>query len=309
MKQSRKLILFALILLLISSLACNLPFGNAQPNQTGIDPSSPSEPTQDSDPGSPAVEQATYPTTTTASPPAITVIPTPNGTTIEDLMVACPSPEEIALVDMDLKLEFVSDITAGTLVCSAAEGSVDMSLIEKNLYHAILAMRWIEFDQALPWTEHSLYEWFVQAVNGVIVDSREEFSHCCTAEGMIILDLDENSFAAHTNRFLRDEVGQGGFDGLNGVDTLILLLAHEARHNDNGGIPHTCENGNDRTIDELGSWAIDYYLNLWFTDHTDPDFMRSELRLNDWYDQMYAGEASWMLNYRFCDLPSYTPSP
>ena len=231
------------------------------------------------------------------------------GPTIEDLMVACPSPEEIASVDQDLKLDFVDDITTGTYVCSAADGSVDLTLIEKNLYHAILAMRWIEFDEPLPWTELSLYDWFVQAVNGVIVDSREEFSHCCTNEGMIILGLGDNSFTAHTDRFLRDEVGQGGFDGINGVDTLVQLLAHEARHNDGEGYPHTCENSNDKTIAEMGSFAIDYYLYRWFADHTDPEFMRSQVRLNDWYDLTYTGEADWMLNHRFCDEPSYTPSP
>ncbi len=240
------------------------------------------------------------------------VMPTPAAaqpslptTTIEDLMVSCPSPEEIASVNNDLSLDFAYDITAGTLVCSAADGSVDLSLVEKNIYHAILAMRWIEFDQPLPWTELTLYDWFVQAVNGVIVDGREELSHCCTSDGMIVLALGENSFATHTDRFLRDEVGQGGFDGVNGVDTLMILLAHEARHNE--GYPHSCENGNDLSLAEMGSWAVDYYLNLWLADHTDPEFMRSGVQLNDWYDLMYIGEARWMLNYRFCDEPSYIP--
>lgn len=228
-------------------------------------------------------------------------------TTIEDLMVACPSPEEVSSVDRDLSLDFVYDITADTLVCSTSNGSVDLSLVEKNLYHAILAMRWIEFDEPLPWTDLTLYAWFVQAVNGVIVDGREEYSHCCTEDGMIVLALGENSFVTHTDRFLRDEVGQGGFDGVNGVDTLMLLLAHEARHNK--GYPHTCENGNDRTLAEMGSWAIVYYLNLWLADHTNPEFLRSQVQSNDWYDLMYAGEARWMLNYRFCDEPSFTPSP
>jgi hypothetical protein len=307
MKQAWKLSLFGLIIMLVTSLACNLPInlGQSVPDQADL----PSDSSQDLDQeASPTVKEAIS-TSTVSSSPDSTVIPTPIGLTIEDLMVACPSPEEIASVDQDLKLDFVNDITAGTYVCSAADGSVDLTLIEKNLYHAILAMRWIEFDEPLPWTELSLYDWFVQAVNGVIVDSREEFSHCCTNEGMIILGLGDNSFTAHTDRFLRDEVGQGGFDGVNGVDTLVQLLAHEARHNDGEGHPHTCENSNDKTIAEMGSFAIDYYLYRWFADHTDPEFMRSQVRLHDWYDEQYTYEANWMLNYRFCDEPSYTPSP
>lgn len=211
------------------------------------------------------------------------------STTIEDLLVACPSPEQVASVDRDLFLDFVYDITADTQVCSTSNGSVDLSLVEKNLYHAILAMRWIEFDEPLPWTELTLYDWFIQAVNGVIVDGQEEYSHCCTEDGMIVLALGENSFVTHTDRFLRDEVGQGGFDGVNGVDPLIFLLAHEARHNE--GYPHTCENDNDQTLAEMGSWAIVYYLNLWLADHTNPEFLRSQVQSNDWYDLMYAGEA------------------
>ena len=225
--------------------------------------------------------------------------------TIEDLMVRCPSPEEVTSVDRDLRLEFIQDPTAGTLVCTAAEGSVDLTLVEKNLYHAILAMRWIEFDEPLPWTELTLYDWFVQAINGVRADGREEISWCCTADGMVTIAEQENHFDTHTDRFLRDEIGQDGFDGVNGVDTLMILLVHEARHNE--GYGHTCENGNDRTIAEMGSWGVVYYRNRWLADHTDPEFMRSQVRLNDWYDLMYGGEADWMLNYRFCDEPTYIP--
>jgi len=52
-----------------------------------------------------------------------------SGSTIEDLMVSCPSPEQVASVDSDLSLDFNYDITSGTNVCSTTDGSVDLSLV------------------------------------------------------------------------------------------------------------------------------------------------------------------------------------
>lgn len=49
----------------------------------------------------------------------------------------------------------------------------------------------------------------------------------------------------------------------------LALFVHEARHAN--GWPYTCGNL-DSTLDELGAWGVQYYLERWLAAHSDPSF-------------------------------------
>jgi hypothetical protein len=149
---------------------------------------------------------------------------------------------------------FADDPTAGALVCSAEDGSADMTRLQERVYQALYLIRRLRFDAPLPWTGEALWEWFVGAVDGVRVGGSR--TYCCDPARVIVIGVSS-------------EYGDG-------FPTLIEGLVHEARHAD-GGHSHSCGTGADQTIDELGAYGVQYYLNLWLAQHNvDPPLTREE---------------------------------
>jgi hypothetical protein len=95
--------------------------------------------------------------------------PSPQNLAPVDLFLKkCPTRDQLASVDADLRLAFESDPTKGEpLACTAAAGSRDLSPMKRRVYNSLLLMRQIQFDRPLPWTQEPLYRWLVGAIKGI----------------------------------------------------------------------------------------------------------------------------------------------
>jgi uncharacterized repeat protein (TIGR01451 family) len=173
---------------------------------------------------------------------------------VEDLIGGCPSSAEVAAIDADLSIAFESDPTAGTLVCRAADGSVDLTRFEERSYQALRVVQALRFSRPLPWTSEDLYTWLVATIDGIRFRADIVNSFCCDPLNVINVLASSNSAALFTNRWMAAEAPIG-------LDDLVALVVHEARHNN--GKPHTCNGVDDQTVGELGAWGVQYYLELW----------------------------------------------
>ena len=214
--------------------------------------------------------------------------------TIDEVLSLCPAAADIAAVDADLTLIFEADPTAGTLVCSSAEGSSDLTRLQERAYQAILMMKQFQFNQPLPWTGLPLYDWFVQAIDGIRFRSDIDLSFCCDPENYI--NIQTNNLAALSTSYWIDSRSGAGLQGL------TLLYVHEARHNEIGG--HTCGN-QDNTVNELGAWGVQVSLLDWMAAHSDPTFLTTSdpnalAYSTTYYIDMIQGEADWTRANFFC---------
>jgi uncharacterized repeat protein (TIGR01451 family) len=173
---------------------------------------------------------------------------------VEDLIGGCPSSAELAAIGADLSIAFESDPTAGTLVCRAADGSVDLTRFEERAYQALRVAKAIRFSRSLPWTSEDLYTWLAATIDGIRFRADIANSFCCDPLNVINVLASSNSAALFTNRWMAAEAPIG-------LDDVVALVVHEARHNN--GKPHTCNSVDDQTVGELGAWGVEYYLELW----------------------------------------------
>jgi hypothetical protein len=221
-----------------------------------------------------AEPRTAWPTPTPTPTPPPTPTPTPTWTgdpiapgTIDWDLARCPTAADVASVNADVPMTWLADPTAGTLVCTAAAGSANLTRFQERVYQAILSMKRIHFDAPLPWTSLSLYDWFVGSIDGITFINNGGNSFCCSPAHVINIQARANSIALTTNRWwkpsLADRVGLPG---------LVDLLLHEARHSE-GGHPHMCGTGDDNMIGEMGAWAIVYYYYMWLAQHGDPVYL------------------------------------
>jgi len=214
--------------------------------------------------------------------------PTSVPLTIDALMKSCPTRQQIDFIDSQTEIIFLGDPTERVLTCFSADGSKDLTLLEKNVYNTFLVMQEISFDLPLPWTELDLFDWFSQAVNGVVFDPDAQFSRCCDESRRILVQT-QFLLAAQTELWL------DSYHGGAGVNSLLGMLIHEARHAE--GYPHLCTTvaGNDIDLEEMGAWAVEYYLDLWISDHVHSDFF------TEYYRELAHANAHLILDRRFCE--------
>jgi hypothetical protein len=174
----------------------------------------------------------------------------------------CPPASVIKEIDAEVPMEFITDPTAGTLACRAEDGSADLTVLQARNYQALYLMKRLEFDAPLPWTDQTLWKWFVGEVRGIRFTSAS-VSFCCNPPRVINVGGGTShapASSAHRN-----------------FPEAIFGLVHEARHADSQH-PHTCygpANGSgnaiaytrDKTITELGAFGVQYYLGIWISDH------------------------------------------
>src|SRR5262245_20631363 len=86
---------------------------------------------------------------------------TPMPTDVNALLAQCPTPAEVAVTDSALILSFEGDPTVGRIVCTAAQSSRDLTLLQAQVYRVLTIARRLTFDRPLPWTPLSFYEWLV----------------------------------------------------------------------------------------------------------------------------------------------------
>jgi hypothetical protein len=277
------------LLLLGLMAACNLPQAS---------PPLPSKATL-----SPALPPAPAPTLSTTPQPSLTATPAPEN--VQDILDRCPTAAEIDSIDAGLTLGFTGDPTAGTLICRAADGSADLTLLQERAYQVLGIMQRLEFDQPLPWTGLSLYDWFTSNIDHINFNSSVAYSSCCRPPRT--MNLVTGLFAIETGRWL-----QAGKPDVN-VEGLMVLMIHEARHSD--GHYHTCGPARDKTIAELGSFGVQYYTYVWLAYHSDPAFMTSGSPQPNLYREINRDMAirfrmsSDAGNGPFCQEATITPGP
>ncbi|MGB7539432.1 MAG: hypothetical protein WBM17_12910 [Anaerolineales bacterium] len=235
--------------------------------------------------------RSTHTPTRTATPTAVP--------TIDDFFARCPTAQEIAAVNQSLTLTFETDPTAGTLVCTASTGSADLTALQKRAYQSVLIMKYLSFDAPLPWTNNNLYDWFVGTIHGIRFRADIANSYCCEPANTINIEVASNTYLVLTDHWLDPSIAGGLMDAM-------VLFIHEARHNN--GYPHTCNNGaDDKTIAELGSWGVQYYILQWLAQHGDRGFLKAPGGAPNLYRQMALNDSLAIQRACFCNEPTATP--
>jgi hypothetical protein len=211
---------------------------------------------------------------------------------IDRVLAACPSAADVALVAAALDLRFDAGSLAGPLVCTAAAGSADLTFIQERTYQAVLLLRRISFSRALPWTDLSLYDWFVASIDGIIF--RADFGgagYCCNpARYMWINPL---VLPLPTNLWI------GADAGLRGMENYVRALVHEARHVHPEHRRHNCPDGAfDLNVAEGGAYAIEVRFIEWMALYGDRAFF-SDLDGNTYWEDMLNNADNVRL-WRFC---------
>jgi hypothetical protein len=212
---------------------------------------------------------------------------------VEQLISQCPTSAELAAIDADISIAFESDPAAGSLVCEASTGSVNLTRFQERAYQALRVMREIRFSRALPWTSQSLYDWFVAAIDGIRFRDAI-FSFCCDPPNVINIAASPNSAALFTARWM-------AADAPLGLEDLVALLVHEARHNE--GKPHTCAGIDDQSVGELGAWGAEYYLELWEGLYSGV-FLTSPDVYPSYYRDQHVLKSESLYLPRVCSLPT-----
>ena len=205
---------------------------------------------------------------------------------VDQLLARCPTAAEAAAIDADFKLTFDADPTKGTLVCSAATGSVDLTLLQRRIYQTIQVAKRLTFSKPLPWTSKPLYDWLRGAIKGMRFRADIALSYCCDPANTIDVRIADNQYTMLTDRWV--EPGR-----LGGLVDLLVLLVHEARHNE--GFLHDC-GPNDKTIAQLGAWGVQYQLLTWLAEDADPTFLTDA-----GLAQIYRADAANIRQSRFCN--------
>lgn len=244
---------------------------------------------------------APTPAASPSQPPTVaTPPPSPRPPlAVDQFLASCPTADEIRSVDADLLLVFDADPTREEPpACTASNGSADLTLFEKRVYQALLVMRYLQFDAPLPWTSLPLYDWLRATVSGIRFRSDVANSFCCEGGGLIVI---ATAASRSEDRSCLLAGGTPRWVSANfpcGMDAFIAIVAHEARHNERK--PHTC-NPNDRTIDELGAWAVNYYMFRWFSEHTGSQLTPIDGRPSESYYRDRARDNARAICSRFCE--------
>ncbi len=290
MLAKRRLLVASGLLAIVSALSLTACNGGAAAPTTAPVPS-PVAPQPSSTPTAGPTATPTPTSTQKAGPtikPTGTSISTPQPPAIDQLLAHCPTAQEVAAINKDLKLSFEADPTTGKWVCTAAAGSADLTLMQRRAYQTLQAMKQLKFSKPLPWTDKQLYEWFVSTIKAIRFRSDAQFSFCCDPKDTINVRVASNVYIVLTDRWIDPSSGGGLMDS-------AVLYVHEARHNQ--GLPHTC-GANDKTIAELGAWGVQYYLDTWLADYSDPNFIS-----DPYYRQIAKSDAEQIRKTRFCDEP------
>jgi hypothetical protein len=157
---------------------------------------------------------------------------------VDEVLAQCPTAQEIDAVNAKISLSFEADPTAGQLVCTAADGSADLTREQKKAYNAILIMKRLAFDAPLPWTDQPLYDWFTSTIAAIRFRSDIAAHTCCGTPPTINIKPELHAFYS---------------DRWTAVGKLMTLYIHEARHTT---MAHQCK-GRDNTMAEMGAYGVE----------------------------------------------------
>jgi hypothetical protein len=169
----------------------------------------------------------------------------------------CPSAAEVSEIERDIPITIEEDASAGSLACTAAKGSADLTRVHAKVLQALVFLKSLHFDEPLPWTENSVYDWLRTTIpRGMVVLGHGNSHSCLKCQGPIYIVLPD------------DQPNAGYPQSV--TTTPYEVIVHEARHAD--GWDHTCGSepkwNRDKTIGEMGAFGVQYYLNRWIQLHS-----------------------------------------
>lgn len=180
---------------------------------------------------------------------------------LDAIMTSCPLDCELSSIDMDFEIVFDEAASMPTYGCNDGQDPVGGTNPRLVLYQVLRAMAALEFDQPLPWTELSLYDWLTTTIDGFSI-SDTEGSFCCDDQGRMVL----SSELLNVPLPARWDSPHNGV----GLCDVVGLIVHEARHTQVG--PHTCGES-DLTPDEMGAWGAEYHFYVWLAEHSGPGLL------------------------------------
>ena len=205
------------------------------------------------------VAGACGPTRPSDSSPPMGLPPLPAApTSLDRELAGCPTAAEIAGVG-GVKMLFYGALAEGPLVCRADEGSADLTIDEKRTYQELIMMKRLRFMRPLPWTDKTLWDWFVATVREVEVRTGTDYPHVNHATRSIYV-------------FVAPNRGPSGYPDYpwyaicGGISGLI----DEARHLDFGR--HTCTTVRDRTVAEMGADGVQNLFLTWVAEYLRPGY-------------------------------------
>lgn len=232
----------------------------------------------------------------------------PQAGKIDEFLQTCPTREDVQSVDKDLHLYFDYDPTGGRKVCSSANGSADLTLLQERAYQSLLAMKKIAFSKPLPWTPKSVYDWFIQdtGVKGIRFSGGAGptvAGLCCDADHNILISIVQNmsSMGFGSNLWISPVDPPYKAFASNMLST-IALYVHEGRHSQ--GFAHDCGSENkDANPEELSAYGAQYYFDVWMSKYLAGDyFTADEFFSNETYAQGATKEVESLYKNNFCDL-------
>lgn len=179
-------------------------------------------------------------------------------TNIDSFLRQCPPQDELAILEHDFPVLYEPD-HGGPFVPYSCGGTISPRTVLSDalaIYQALRVIRHMKLSEPLPWTDLHPYEWLKSKIGAIIVSSTATYDHCCHAvdvsgkpEGTLAITIRKasDSLLQYRTSWVNPQAGVG-------LDGLVLLIFHEARHVD---VSHTCGSG-DATLDEMGAWGVQY---------------------------------------------------
>ena len=217
-------------------------------------------------------------------------------TNIDSFLKQCPPQDELEILERDFPVLY-EPARGGPFVPYSCSGTISRGTALSDaltVYQALRVIRHMKLSEPLPWTDLHPYEWLKSKIGAIIVSSTATYDHCCHAvdvsgkpEGTLAITIQKasDSLLEWRTSWVSPQAGVG-------LDGLVLLIFHEARHVD---VPHTCGSG-DATLDEMGAWGVQYTVAKWIADR------RIEIGTNisSYYQNAARGNAQLALG-RICD--------
>jgi hypothetical protein len=229
----------------------------------------------------------------TFAPRVEATVPASWSAPVDQFLARCPTKAQLQEIDSVVLLRFDSDPTArqGIGACHESKDSRDLTAFQKRVYNSIRLLKEVSFDEALPWTSKSLFDWFAEAAETVVFRDEISLSFCCRPDGVINLRT-RGLAISETDRFIDPRLDDG-------IATFILLLLHETRHAE--GFRHTCGTNADLRLTEMGAWGLQYSLDVWMADHGDPTYFAAP---DTDYRQFFMDDAERIVQAYFCLQPT-----
>ena len=206
-------------------------------------------------------------------------------TNIDSFLKQCPPQDELEILERDFPVLYEPE-HGGPFVPYSCSGTISSRTVLSDalgVYQALRVIRHMKLSEPLPWTDLHPYEWLKSKIGAIIISSTTAYDYCCTT---VDVPGKPDGTLAITIRKASDSLLERRTSWINrqsgvGLDGLVLLIFHEARHVD---VPHTWGSG-DATLTEMGAWGVQYTIAKWIGD--------GRIRIGTSVSSYYQDAAGW----------------